>query len=364
MATKLKPLAEQVILITGASSGIGLATAKLAAERGAKVVLVARTREALAQAVDEIKQAGGEAVLAVADVAEKQELEAAAAIAIDRFGRIDTWVNNAGVGIMGTIEEVSDADKRQLFEIDFWGVVNGSEVAVRHLKMHDGGALINIGSVLSDTAFPMQGIYSAAKHAVKGFTDALRAELLMENAPISVTLIKPGSIGTPMAQHVKNYREMEASFPPPVYAPEEVAKTILHAAEHPVRDAFVGSFARAGAVAAGLTPSILDWIGAKVLGPRQFSKERPATPTDNLRDGGSEAKVRGDVEGTIRPSLYSMAARHPGTTAALAAGAAAGVGAFLFARSRLPHLTRPYRPELDDSEAVLIIESVEVERVG
>ena len=328
---KLKPIDQQVIVITGASSGIGLATAKLAAERGAKVVLASRTREALAQAVDEIKQAGGEAAFVEADVAKREDVERIAATAIDRFGAFDTWVNNAGVGIWGLIDEVTEADMRQLFETNFWGTVYGCETAVAHLR-HKGGALINVGSLTSDRALPVQGIYSASKHAVKGFTDALRTELEYKNAPISVTLIKPGSIGTPMPQHVKNYSSQEANFPPPVYRPEEVAETILHAAEHPVRDAFIGSGARAISMLAGVAPRLLDWVSAKLLVPAQHG-QKPATPTDNLHAGRSEALVIGDHQGsTIRPSLYTRAARNPAMTLTAAGAAAAGVGLFLWSR--------------------------------
>jgi len=282
VAVKLKPLSEQVIVITGASSGIGLATAKLAARRGARVVLAARSRDALAQAVDEIKQGGGEAVFVVADVAKRSEVEAIAATAQDRFGGFDTWVNNAGVGIWGRIDEVEEADMRRLFDVNFWGMVYGSETAVAQLKQR-GGALINVGSVASDRALPIQGIYSASKHAVKGFTDALRMELEAEGAPVSVTLIKPAAIGTPMPQHVRNLSTQEAKFPPPVYAPEEAAETILRAAEHPTRDAFVGG---AGTLISALgfaAPRLMDWISSKFLVPGQYGSQPRPPPTTSIR---------------------------------------------------------------------------------
>ncbi|QAY75239.1 SDR family oxidoreductase [Sphingosinicella sp. BN140058] len=328
MSLSLKPLDQQVILITGASSGIGLATAKAAAAAGAKVVLAARTREALAAAIDQIKYAGGEGIFVVADVSRREDLEALARRAIDEYGRIDTWVNNAGVGIWGRLDEVSDVDKRQLFETNFWGTVYGSEIAVSHLR-RTGGALINVGSVASDAALPLQGIYSASKHAVQGYTNALRMELAADKAPVSVTLIKPASIGTPMPQHVKNYTDREARFPPPIYKPEEVAAAILRAATHPTRQLFVGSAGRTLSALSRQTPRLMDWVGANLLLPGQVGKA-PATPTDNLAQGRAEAQLYGDHQGSmIRPSAYTRAATNPAISLG-AAGAVAAVGAGLF----------------------------------
>jgi NADP-dependent 3-hydroxy acid dehydrogenase YdfG len=177
MRIKLKKLEDQVIVITGASSGIGLATAEMAAERGARVVLNSRNEADLAAAVERIRGRGGRATYVVGDVADDGAMATLAERAVDEFGALDTWVNNAGIGLYGRLEEVDTADKRRLFDVNFWGVVNGCKAAVRAMRQRGGGAIINIGSVESDRALPLHGIYAASKHAVKAYSDTLRMEL-------------------------------------------------------------------------------------------------------------------------------------------------------------------------------------------
>ena len=229
MKARLKKLKNQVIVITGATSGIGLVTARMAAKRGARLVLAARSQDALQQLTSEIEQGGGRAIHVVADVGKQEDVHEIVQAAQGAFGGFDTWVNDAGISIYGKLEDVPMDDMRHLFETNFWGLVYGSLEAARHLKGRiGGGALINIGSTLSDRAIPLQGMYCASKHAVKGFTDALRMELEEAGAPVSVTLIKPGAIDTPYTRHAKNYLEVEPMNPPPIYAPETVARVILH----------------------------------------------------------------------------------------------------------------------------------------
>jgi NAD(P)-dependent dehydrogenase (short-subunit alcohol dehydrogenase family) len=204
MNIRLKKLNEQVMVITGATSGIGLVTARMAAGRGARLILAARNEEALRRLVNETAASGAQAVYVVANVGKQADVRRIAEKAIEHFGDFDTWVNNAGVSIYGRVLDVSMEDHRQLFETNYWGLVYGSQVAAEHLRQK-GGALINIGSSLSDRAIPIQGTYCASKHAVKGYTDALRMELEEEGAPISVTLIKPSAIDTPYREHAKNY---------------------------------------------------------------------------------------------------------------------------------------------------------------
>ncbi|MDX5437410.1 MAG: SDR family oxidoreductase, partial [Pontibacter sp.] len=262
MAISLKPIREQVIVITGASSGIGLATARAAAKKGAKLVLAARNEEALKQVEEQIRLEGTEAVHIMADVGKREDLERVAKTALERFGGFDTWINNAGVSIYGKLNEVTEEDSRRLFDTNFWGVVSGSIIASEHLRSH-GGAIINLGSELSDVAIPLQGMYAASKHAVKGFTDALRMELEEDEAPVSVTLIKPAGINTPYPQHARNYTEHELTLPPPVYEPEEVANAILHAAEHPERDIYIGSGSKMMSSLNKYAPSLVDWVNKK-----------------------------------------------------------------------------------------------------
>jgi len=311
MKKKLKPLREQVIVITGASSGIGLATAKLAAREGARVVLAARSEETLAEVVEEIRAAGGEALAVAGDVGKREDVERIAAAALDRFGGFDTWVNNAGVAIYGRLEEVSEEDSRRLFDTNFWGLVHGSLVAARHLAER-GGAIVNVGSTVSEAVVPLQGMYAASKHAVKGFTDALRIELEEERRPISVTLIKPGAIDTPYPQHARNYLEKEPKLPPPVYAPEEVARAIVHAAAHPIRDVFVGAGGKQMSAFARHAPRAFDRYGERRLFAAQMRDEPPRDPTGALYRAGGGGRVRGDHPGHVRESsLYTRAALHP-----------------------------------------------------
>jgi len=332
MKVTLKPLRDQVIVITGASSGIGLATARRAARQGAKLVLAARNGEALAEIVREIAAEGGEAIDVVADVGRREEVQRIADESVRRFGGFDTWVNDAAVAIYGRIEQVTEDDARRLFDTNFWGVVHGSLVACEVLKGR-GGALINVGSVLSDVAIPLQGLYAASKHAVKGFTDSLRMELEAEGAPVSVTLIKPGSIDTPYPHHARNYMDKEPKLPPPVYAPELVADAILHAAQKPVRDVFVGGSGRVMSALGKNAPRTYDRIGERMFFASQKSDEPPREPTGSLFRPGLDGDIRGDYPGRVNESsLYTRAALNPLVTgAAIAAGVA--VIAWLIATS-------------------------------
>ena len=326
MSAKLKPVAEQTIVITGASSGIGLATAQAACKRGARVVLVARNAEALARIQGELLAAGGQATHVVADVGDPASAGRVVAEATQRFGGFDTWVNNAGVGIFGRLEEVSDADSRKLFDTNFWGLVYGSLAAVKHLKPK-GGAVINLGSVASDVAFPVQGMYCASKHAIRGFTDALRQELIEANAPVTVTLIKPAAIDTPYPRNARNYLPHEPKLPDPVYRPEDVAGAILHAAEHGTRDIYVGGGGRVMSALGRHFPETMDWVEGRFMGDQQH-RDEPARHRAGLlqRPSGEEGQVRGDHPGFVHPvSLYTQAVRHPYLTLGLAAAAGLAV---------------------------------------
>jgi short-subunit dehydrogenase len=317
----LKPIKDQVIVITGASSGIGLVTARMAAKRGAKVVLTARNQEALRELAREIDgQAGdGAAAYVAGDVGDEAALRRVADEAIRKFGRIDTWVNGAGVSIYGRLIDISLEDQRRLFDTNFWGVVIGSRIAVEHLRK-DGGALINIGSTLSDRAIPLQGIYCASKHAVKAYTDSLRMELEHDGLPIAVTLIKPYSIDTPYAEHAKNYLPNEPMYPPPAYAPEVVAETILHCAQHPVRDVFAGGAGKVMSALGRLAPRLTDKVMESMFNIQQ--SDRPEgdrtnnslySPTAGLRERGGRAPY------VSESSLYTQASLHPLLTGAVVA---------------------------------------------
>jgi len=331
MGISLKPLSQQVMVITGASSGIGLATALAAAQSGARLVLAARSKEGLEDAQRQVEAAGGEAIHVVADVSQLADVQPIALAAIDRFGGFDTWFNNAGVSIIGPMREVSDEDSRAMFDTNFWGLVYGSLEAVKHLKQR-GGALINMGSLGSDMAIPLQGMYSASKHAVKGFTDALRMELEAEQVPVSITLIKPTSINTPFPHHARNYLDCEPKLPSPVYDPKEVAAAVLHAATHGDRDVFVGGASKLFSSLNKYFPRLVDWLSERMLMPQHTTDEPARNPLGSLYQAGVNGDARGDHPGHVmKNSLYTRASLHPVLTGLLVgvAGMAAVAGASL-----------------------------------
>jgi len=321
MRLKLKKLRDQVIVVTGASSGIGLVTARRAARQGARVVLNARNEEALKQIVEELRATGALVSHVVGDVGRLDDVKRIADEATRKFGGFDTWINNAGVSIFGRVLDQSLDDHRRLFETNYWGVVHGSMVACDHLRER-GGALINVGSVLSDRAIPVQGTYCASKHAVKGYTDALRMELEKEGMPISVTLIKPCAIDTPYIRHANNLLPTEPLNPPPVYAPEVVAQAILHCAQHPARDVIVGGGGRALAEAGHHLPQLTDkWMTATMFERQKSGKPKPDNRRDSLHTPTEGGEERGDYPGHIaKSSLYMQAALHPLVIGSLIAG--------------------------------------------
>ncbi len=330
MNINLKPISQQVIVITGASSGIGLTTARMAARRGARLVLAARSGEALHQLQEEIVQHGGHAIYVEADVGHEGDVERIAAAAEDEFGGFDTWVNNAGASIYGKLADVPIGDFRKLFETNFWGVVYGSLSALRQLRTR-GGAIINLGSVASDSAIPLQGTYSATKHAVKGFTDALRMEVEADRLPISVTLIKPSAIDTPYSQHAKNYLGDEPANPSPLYTPEVVAQTILRCAERPCGEVIVGGVGKLMSLAGRYTPRLRDWIFERAVIPGQRSgvsarddQHRALEhPTNALRERGDQDRL------CLKSSLYTQASFHPVMSGLLILGGTVAITALM-----------------------------------
>jgi len=334
MKHRLKKLADQVIVITGASSGIGLATAREAARHGARLALACRDQKSLDTLAEELRTDGGQAIAVQMDVGKRDDHERLLQAALDTYGTVDTWINNAGVSIFGKIEDVPVEDQRKLFDTNYWGVVYGSIVAVGHLRRH-GGTLINVGSEVSDRAVPLQGAYSASKHAVKGFTDALRMELETEGAPVSVTLIKPASIATGFTAHARNYMDVEPRLPPPVYAPEVAARAILYAAEHPRRDIYVGSAAKAIGQFGQRMPRLADRM-ANWLIRHQRTGIPVRSRQDALESSGNDDTPAVSQRGRRHSAYTHMATR--GRTPLLAAACAV---LLVGAAVRVAHARRP-----------------------
>lgn len=337
MSVTLKPLSQQTIVITGGSSGIGLATARRAARDGAKVVIASRNEEALSKAVEGIERAGGQAAYCVVDVADDDAPDRIAEVADTRFGGFDTWVNNAASAMYARLEETDMAEHRRVFDVGYWGTVNASLFAVRRLKTQ-GGALINIGSILSEVAIPVQGSYCAMKHAVKSFTRTLRMETEMDGGHVAITLIKPNGIDTPYPEHARNKMGKPARIPPVLYDPELVARAICFCAEHQRSEIVVGGQGAILTTLGTLFPRLSEYVMEMGFGEPAQSTDTPPEPgtDDNLFAPRKDGRERSNQPHFVRKTSFALEAQlHPLATAALAAGGvAAGVAALAMRRSR------------------------------
>ena len=359
----LKALEDQVVVLTGATSGIGLATARRIAARGAALVLVARDGGTLDELAAEIEGGGSRALAVPADVGDREQVANVRRRAVERFGRIDTWINDAGVAIYGAATDVPWEDQRRLFDTNYWGVVAGSLEAVAQFAEQRGagadaaGKLVNVGSVLSDRAMIFQGPYSASKHAVKGFTDALRMELEEAGEPVSVTLIKPGAIDTTYMEHAKSHMDSTGTRnPPPSYDPELVADAIEHACENDPRDLVIGAGGWIVGKLGQLAPALTD-AAMKATGRFLQTSGEPPRPgmRDNLHGPARNGAVRSSMPplvpgiGPRRTSVLLEAQKHPGVALGVGALLLVGLAALAGSGSDVTSSRRRRRPRSGSS---------------
>lgn len=339
MAVTLKPLSEQTIVITGASSGIGLATARRAAREGAKVLLVARNEDALREAVDSIRLRGGKADFLAIDITAADAPERIGAKARSAFGGFDTWVNDAAVALYARLEDTGIDEQRRVFDVGYFATVAASLYAARELTARGSGAIVNLGSILSDRTVPVQGAYSAMKHAVQGFTEAFRMEMEAEGRPLSVTLIKPAAIDTPYPEHARNRMDKPARVPPVVYDPELVAKAICFAAAHPKRDLTIGGTGMAMTKMSNLLPRSADRFMEMFFKEEAQTIDTPATPgaKDNLFEPRKDGRERSNQDIHVRKQSLALEVQmRPWTTMAILGSVGVAAGMLLSLRGSTP----------------------------
>jgi NAD(P)-dependent dehydrogenase (short-subunit alcohol dehydrogenase family) len=290
-----RPLAEQVVVVVGASSGIGRAVVLEASARGARVLAASRDGVALATLLDEV--ADPERIsTAIADAADPDDMRAVARRALDRFGVIDTWAHVAGIVEHARFEDHTPEEFRRIVEVDLLGPVHGALAALPHLRARRG-ALVVVSSQLARRSIPLTSAYCAAKHGVHGWLESLRLELRHEGARVSVTEVLPGTVGTPFFEHSRTRLGVRPSGPPPVVSPERVAHVVLRAAERGGRDRVVGFAAAAQLALQRLSPRLVDRLVTRVSHRVQRSGEHKG-PGDGDAVGSpmvGDDRVRGVV---------------------------------------------------------------------
>jgi NAD(P)-dependent dehydrogenase (short-subunit alcohol dehydrogenase family) len=280
----------EVVVITGASAGVGRATARAFARLGAHVGLLARGHDGLEGARQDVEAAGGKALVLPTDVADADQVEVAAAAIEEAFGPIDIWVNNAMVSVFSPVKAMTPAEFRRVTEVTYLGTVYGSLAALRRMSPRDRGTIVQVGSALAYRAIPLQAAYCGAKHAIQGFTESLRCELLHDGSRIRLTMVQLPALNTPQFGWVKSRLPRKAQPVPPIFQPEVAADAIVWAAHHDRRELNVGFSTSAVLLANKLIPGLADsylaWTG--------YEAQQTDDPTDPNRRHNLWHPVPGD----------------------------------------------------------------------
>jgi NAD(P)-dependent dehydrogenase (short-subunit alcohol dehydrogenase family) len=331
--------AAEVVMITGASAGVGRATAIAFARRGARIGLLARGRAGLEGAKQDVEAAGGEAVVLQADVADAIGVERAAAALEDSFGPIDIWVNNAMVSVFSPVKEMTPDDFKRVTDVTYLGVVHGTLAALKRMLPRDRGSIVQVGSALAYRGIPLQSAYCAAKHAIQGFCDSLRSELLHDNSHVRLTMVQLPAMNTPQFDWVKSRLPRKAQPVPPVFQPELAADAIVWAAHHDRRELYVAMPTATAIIGDKLASGLADrYLAANGYDAQQTDEpedpQRPDNlyePIDRERDFGRHGRFARIARST---SYEVWPAEHHGIVALLIGSVAAASAAVLLRRRR------------------------------
>lgn len=322
-----------VVVITGASAGVGRAAAEAFARRGARIGLLARGEERLESTRRRVEELGGEAIALRTDVADYAQVEAAAAQVEETFGPIDIWVNNAMTSVFAPISEITPAEFARVTQVTYLGVVWGTQCALKYMRPRNRGSIVFVGSALTQRSIPLQAPYCAAKHAIQGFFESLRTELLHEKSDIKVTIVQMPALNTPQFDWVKSRLSHRAQPVPPIYQPEVAADAIVYAAYHDRRQIFVGASTVKAIWGNKLAPWFADWYLART-GYKSQQTDEPENPNraHNLWQpvaGDPGAHGRFDDQNPRKGSIELWASKNRAKIglAALGVGLAAGIGA-------------------------------------
>lgn len=328
---QLKPINQQVVAIVGASSGIGRETALRFAQKGAKVVVAARTQSGLESLVAEIKQAGGDAVYVVADVSDFEQVKAIADKTVATYGRLDTWVHAAATGVLAPFDQITPEEFKRVIDVNLNGQAYGAMAALPYLKQEGRGALIHISSVEARRSIPLQSPYSASKHGVEGFLESLRVELQHEGWQISVTNVMPSVINTPYYNKVRTKLGVKPTGVPPYYQPSIVADAILYVAEHPTRDFIVGDVGKVLDVMQRVSPALVDSLLLLIgfAGQRTDEPKSEDAPDNVFEPIEGYNRVEGDFGNLTIPTFTDWLDMNPPVKWGAVAAAALGVAAVL-----------------------------------